>query len=352
MKVGIVTVYQSYNCGSFLQAYAMQQTLEDFGCQPRFLKNKRTRRSRLWYRMMQAVKYVYAGKPQRAKHLLKVYDNFRRAQRRLTVTAGFTGIDTAVYGSDTIWNIDQKSFLNNWRRFYGADFNGRKIVYAASVGDANEEKLLSHKQICSAVTDFDAIAVRDGATWSFVKACCGVDRHVDFVADPTMLLPVQTYEALAPKLSGQGYILFYYFGAIPEYVKKQVREFADETNRKIVVFGEDDGWADAYVSNDPFLMLGYYKNADYVITNTFHGNVFSIIFNKQFISFGKEKQKVCDLLDTFGLSKRLLDTDAPFVSLFGEEIDYCQTNEKLASLRTHSLEYLHNAIFSKKDLEV
>ena len=48
--------------------------------------------------------------------------------------------------------------------------------------------------------------------------------------------------------------------------------------------GADDGFADAYISNDPFLMLSYYKNADLVITNTFHGNIFSIIYNKQFIS--------------------------------------------------------------------
>ena len=350
MKIGIVTVYQSYNCGSFLQAYAMQRTLEEFGCKPQFIKTKQTLKSRLWYRMFQAAKYVCSGKPKRARHLLKAYKNFHKAQRKLSIVTNYAGVEAAVYGSDTIWNIDQKPFLKNWRRFCGADFGGRKIAYAASVGSAQQEELLSHKEICDAITQFDAIAVRDQATRSFVQACFGENRQIGFVVDPTMLQPVQMYDALAPQIDKSGYILFYYFGAIPEKIRKQARDFADRTGRKIIVFGENVGWADQYVSNDPFLMLSYYKNADYVITNTFHGNVFCLIFNKQFVSFGKEKQKVRDLLERFGLTDRLAHTDDALVPLFDKWINYEKTNEKLEIFRAQSRQYLHDAIFKNEDM--
>jgi hypothetical protein len=325
----------------------MQQTLQDLGCKALFLKNKHTRKSRLWYRGLQAVKYVCTGKPKRAKHLLRVYFNFRKAQKKMPIAASYAGMDAVVYGSDTIWDIEPGCFLDDRKRFFGMDFDGRKIAYAASVGSATTESLFRHKDICSAVTQFDAIAVRDQSTEAFVKACCGPNQKIEFVVDPTMLLPVETYEAMAPAIDRSGYILFYFFGAIPESIKKQVRAFAERTGREIVVFGEDMGWADHYVSNDPFLMLSYYQNADFVITNTFHGNVFSLIFNKQFVSFGKEKQKVRDLLERFGLSDRLAELDADLSTLLEMKIDHSNTNDKLEKLRTRSRQFLHDAIFHK-----
>lgn len=349
MKIGIVTVYHSYNCGSFLQAYAMQQTLKEFGCCPQFLKNKRTRQSGLGYRLVQAVKYTCTGKPKRARHLLKVYQNFHRAQKRLSVVPSYKGIDIAVYGSDTIWNIDQKPFFKNWKRYYGADFEGRKISYAASVGSAEYADLMQHEDICRAVTSFDSIAVRDRATYSFVRGCCGQERQVDYVVDPTMLQPRQMYEGLSPEIGISGYILFYFFAAIPESIKRQVRDFANKTGRKIVAFGENCGWADVYISNDPFLMLSYYKNADYVVTDTFHGNVFSLIFNKQFVSLGKEKQKVFDLLERFSLTDRLVEKDDDIVALLDKKVNYEEVNKALDLLRTQSKQYLYNAIFKSED---
>lgn len=348
MKLGIVTVYQSYNCGSFLQAYALQKALTELGADASFVKSPFAVESRLWFRLLQGVKYICTGKLKRAKHLLKTYANFKNARERLPVVSGYTDLDGVVYGSDTIWNLDDPYFLKHWRRFSGADHSGAKIAYGASVGSTALQELLSRKELCEAVSSFRSIGVRDRATYEFVKACCGEDRQVTFVVDPTMLLPRTVYESLAAPIAQSGYILFYHFGAIAENVKKQVRAFADETGRKIVVFGEDTGWADVYVSNDPFLMLGYYKNADYVITNTFHGNIFSIIFNKQFISFGKEKQKVCALLAQFGLTDRLAEPDAEITPLLEQMVDFTSANEKREELRQTSLEFLEQQIMKVK----
>ena len=349
MKLGIVTVYQSYNCGSFLQAYALHRVLTKQGHTVSFLRNSWTVESRLWYRLLQAAKYISTRKPKRAKHLLKVYNNFRKARKTLSITPDFASMAAVIYGSDTIWNTDDTYFLKHRNRFFGADYDGVKIAYAASIGSTSAQELLSNPALCNAISSFRAIGVRDTATLEFVKACYGDHTTIESVIDPTMLLPRAEYEQLACPVPEKGYILFYHFGAIAENVKKQVRDFADKTGRKIVVIGENVGWADAYVSYDPYLMLSYYQNADYIITNTFHGNVFSLIFNKQFISFGKNKAKVCSLLEQFGLSERLVDPETPFSSLFDQQIDHSVTNKTLETLRQHSLEFLKQQLSELED---
>lgn len=349
MKVGIVTVYHSYNCGSFLQAYAMQQTVQQMGHKVCFLKNKRTLQSRLWYRLLQSLKYTLKGNKKRAKHLLGVYYNFKKAQKNFVDKKSSRGLDLVIYGSDTIWNIEDDYFLRSWRRFFGADFEGNKIVYGASLGETEVESVLNRSYLCEAIAAFDEVAVRDEETYQLVESCRRAQKMPLFVVDPTMLLTKQDYIEIAPETHQNSYILFYYFQSIPENIKKQVRDFADTTGRKIIAFGDDNGWADEYISNDPFLMLSYYKNADFVITNTFHGNVFSIIFNKQFVSFGKEKQKVCNLLKRFGLEERLADEKDNISELLEKKIEYSDVNVRIELMRRDSLNYLKKTLIDNKD---
>lgn len=340
MKVGIVTMHHVYNCGSYLQAYALYRVLISMGYDVWFVKNKQNLKSRLAYRLLQTARFVCMGKAEIGLHLLKVYRNFHRAQRVFPVTANIRNMDTVVYGSDTIWNIEQDYFLRHWKRFFGQDYDGKKVGYAVSIGSADAESLCDQELLCNAVAAFDTVMVRDTVTRDFVKKCCGENVDVPCVLDPTMLLTKEDYRELAPTISMRQYILFYFFGTVPEAIKRQVQDFAVATNRKIVVFGQKQDWADVSVSNDPLLMLSYYMHADYVITNTFHGNVFSIIFNKQFISLGREKRKVCDLLSRFDLTHRLVEEDDCIAAHLNQSIDFTAVNQKAADA----------IVFSKKQL--
>ena len=349
MTVGIVTLYNSFNCGSFLQAYATQEFLKSEGIFPVFCKNKN--RKKFTIRFLIAMKYFCLGNFNRAKHLLKVYKNFKKAQKHFKVTSNMKILDTVIYGSDTIWYYQTDYFKNNWSHFFGADYDGKKISFAASIGSTDINYLSKQNFLSEQINKFTHLSVRDPATYDYVKSVLKKDMNVMQVVDPTMLLTREKYESLAPVIDKKGYILFYYFSAIPKNVKNQVEEFAKKTGREIIVMGENLGWADRYVSNDPFLMLSYYKNADFVVTNTFHGNVFSLIFNKQFISFGKEKPKVVSLLDKFGLNARLCDTDSDFISLFDEKIDYEPINKSLDSMRKQSQDFLISAIHKNTERE-
>ncbi len=350
MRIGMVTVYQSFNCGSFLQAYAIMRAVEKMGHEPIFFKNKVAKRAWLSYRLMQSAKYILQGQFKRAKHVIEVYKNFRGVERHFNVKPKNDDVALAIYGSDTIWDTTMNYFDSHWKRFYGADFCGKKVAYAVSIGASKPDVLLSCEDICKSVRAFDKIAVRDENTLEFVRGVLGNECDVLRVVDPTMLLEISDYDEITPPCRENGYILFYYFGAISEKLKKEVREYADKTGKKIVVFGVDDGWADVYVTHDPMQMLSYYKNADLVITNTFHGNVFSLIYNKQFISFGSTKPKVRDLLCEFKLSDRLVDDGGDISALLEERIDFTEANELKKEAKVRSLNYLKSAI--KKEEKV
>ncbi len=345
MKIGIVTLYGSFNCGSFLQAYAMSEYLKREGHNVVFLKNKKLKSSSLFLRLCRSVKYGLQGKKDKVKHLFAVHNSFTKAYSKLSCVKITKNLDLIIYGSDTIWNYYQSPYLmSNWKRFWGADFNGKKISYAVSIGSSKIENLLGKEFLVNQVNEFSSLGVRDDNSFDFVRMALKKEKTIEKVIDPTMLLEKSFYENLAQDIELRGYVLFYYFGGISENIKKQVKEFAQKNNKKIVVFGEKLGWADKYVSFDPFLMLSYFKNADFVITNTFHGNIFSLIFNKQYISFGKEKEKIVSLLSQFGANDRLVGTDETFLQLFAQEIDYKKINDKIFIEREKAKDFIVSAL--------
>ena len=310
-----------------------------------FLRNKIIKKNYVCYRIIQATKYIITSKFYRAKYILGVYFNFKKAQKNFSLVHDNKKIDCMIYGSDTIWNINDPYFQNNWKRFWGGDFDGKKITYAISIGSTSPENIQKKDFLCDALQEFQYVFVRDKATYDFVKSNLKSNAEVDLVVDPTMLLSVDEYEKIAPQCPDEKYILFYYFCGVPESLRKQARDFANKTERKIICFGEKNDWADKCITHDPFKMLSYYKNADYIITNTFHGNVFSLIFNKQFVSLGKEKQKVKDLLNVFGLDNRLIDENDALETVLSSEINFDEVNSKLNLLREKSLSKLKRAIF-------
>lgn len=349
MKIGIVTVYGSYNTGSFWQAYALQKTLKEKGYDVCFTKTKTSLKSKLFYRVLQAMKYVLVANPKKAHFLLKVYFNFKKVRKNFNVVNCKKNIDLMIYGSDTIWNFEDDYFYNKKDYFLGKDFHGKKITYAVSMSNTSEEKMISAIGDISYLNDFEYIALRDDKTYNFIQKTVS-DKKIYKVLDPTFLIKAEQYGEILPKCSDESYIFFYYFCKVPENVIKIVRDFANKTNRKIIVLGESVAWADKNIISEPFEVLSYLYNADYVITNTFHGSVFSLIFNKQFIDFGNDKIKVKELLEQFGLTERLADETADFSFMFEKYVDYGEVNKKIANLREHSLNYLNDAL--KIDLTV
>lgn len=343
MKIGIVTVYNSYNCGSFLQAFALYKLLKK-NDDVYFIKNKTlSNKDRLYYRILQAGKYVLKGNLKKAVFILKKYFIFRKCRRKLPIKKEYSDIDLFIYGSDTIWNISNYYFMKEWKKYWGYGVTQKKITYAVSAGGTQDDKFLENTELIKCISEFSAISVRDEHTYSIVKKMIPDGEKVKRVVDPTLLLNVQEYKNIAKKCKDEDFILVYAFSDIHKEAIVQIRKFAQEKGKKIIAFGEDFP-ADKNIPYNPFSFLGYYEKADYIITNTFHGTIFSIIFNKKFVSYGKKKKKVKLLLDEFGLSNQNVGEAENISSVIEKEINYEKVNSLIVEKRKESMEYLNEFI--------
>lgn len=335
MKIGIVTVYNSFNCGSFLQAYALYNFLRKHkGCDVAFLKRNRNlnKRNIFYYRLAIACKLFLRGKRQEAATLLKMGAAFRRSQKLLPVVTTAEGCDLLIYGSDTIWNLEVSYFLTNWARYWGDGVTVKKITYAASVGSTPSGVFYADPKYKKLMNEFAGVAVRDERTYEMANTLLE-GRTPQLVVDPTMLVPLEEFQAIAKPCKEKDFILVYYFGNMPKKLSDKLNAFAKAKNKKIITFGTS-------IPFDPGLMLGYYEAADYVVTNTFHGNVFAVLYNKNFVGYGKEKSKVKLLLEEFGLSERLLDFDDDCEAAFQKGCDFTKANSVLLEKRQESASYL------------
>ena len=344
MKVGIVTVHNSHNCGSYLQAEALRTFIKELGYDARFVKNKIHPQSKLSYKLMMSFKYYLKGQFKKATAIAKSGFLFRKARKNFTYFKSFEGPEACVFGSDTIWNMESVHLTSQWEHYFGKKFNGKKIAYAPSIGPSTVESVTEKENLCSCLKDFDFFSVRDENTYKVVSTVVGDNADITYVVDPTMLMPKPFYEGIASECNDENFILFYYFGIPDKAYMDEIKKYAKEKGKKIICFGDNISQADKNIPFTPLEMMAYYSKADLIITNTFHGNVFSLIFNKPFVNIDAGKAKVDDLLKSFDLSMRTAYSADDFERISNESVDFEAVNEMLAEMRKMSGEYLENAL--------
>jgi hypothetical protein len=348
MRVGIVTVYKSDNCGSFLQAWALQYILQKRGYEVCFIPYKKAV-DNTWDISFQVIKCCIKLRFATAKYLIHRAMAFHSARCKLNVKNVEQEIDVYIYGSDTIWNFDDKYFYSQSGFFTGQSVKEPKIAYAASAGSTELNKFTSIDGICTNLNEFKEIAVRDDQTLSLVRALMP-DKNICKVLDPTMLLKRDDYSEIEAQGDNEDYVLIYYFGKMPNDLYHQVLSFAKKQELSLLHIGFPDKRFRNNVVNDPFKFLNYFGKAKYVITNTFHGCVFSVLFNKQFVTDGYKKKKIYDLLNRFRLTDRCLKSNVWLEELINSKIDYKAVNLLIEQERKNSLEYL-DAVLAKIEAE-
>lgn len=340
MKIGIVTIYKAYNYGSYLQAYAMQRILEKLGHQVIILdcfKNKYS-----------LIRSLISKKPSIMMFNIKRHFTYNRAWKELNIIKHKQQIfDVVIIGSDEVWNIKNCSF-EHWPEYFGYRLNAKRIVaYAPSCGFTTLGDFLENQFYINGIKQIDHVFARDEAT----KIICQTIRHKECqeVVDPTILyLDNWKYEIKPFKDTyNNNYILYYSYNRNPlmlDYIKR----FSKEKNLKIVVAGFKYDWCDESLIVEPKQFLFLMKNAKYVITTTFHGTIFAVIFKKLFIGFHPNKnQKVHDFLKQVGLEHRVHTanmTYSHFKDILEETIDYTSIQKKLKEKASDSINLLLNAI--------
>jgi len=249
-------------------------------------------------------------------------------------------INGFVCGSDTIFCIDEfKGFDDGYYANYPCMKNGYSVAYAASFGDSHFTTE-TYKILNERLQNFKAIGLRENAMLPYVKTHTSVP--VQKVLDPTLLLTPKDYDTItAPIQSENPYLLLYARRHNPQ-MSAYAEELAAKNNWEIIEISLRATNAKHHrmfyeAGIEEFLSL--VKHAQFIVTNSFHGMIFSIQYRKNFCIFSREQcdSKITELLDSFGLLQHLMVTGKETMPI---AIDYNDVHKKIEIARTQSLNFL------------
>ena len=360
MKVAILTYYNVHNHGSSLQAFGLKKVLENMNCDVSFLTFDRNydfipKENSKKYKLGMSsivffIKYMFERGIDNILFNLKkrsVLNIFTK--NSLPVSGRYSDFegDLVVIGSDEVFSVEIG--INPF--FYGAGLKAIKVIsYAASFGPTTKELIEERKLgglLRGCISDLDAVSVRDQNSKNLVSFYTG--QTPTLVVDPVILYG---YKDEQKRFQSQkdDYIIVYSYDKnfndkkTSEIIKKYARKYG----YKVYSIGYYHRWCDKNICPDPIEMLGYFKNAKMVITDTFHGAVVSLITEAQFIvKLSGNKNKLEFLLSEYSLNYRIIDDINQLQTVAEKKIDYSKVNFLLEENRQHSLEFLKNNMVKK-----
>lgn len=319
MKISIITMTSTYNYGATLQAYALQRFIQELGHECNLIdhlsgvdKQRKIRLSNLSRDNLVKIPYKLILEKGYRK-----FENFYDTHMNMTnryanieeLKSNPPDSDVFVVGSDQVWNPRDPKI----DRFF-LDFVPRdkcKISYAASMGDPKLPDELKEKYI-EGLKSFSGISVREQEVYEILQDLTDKPIHVN--CDPAFLLTAEEWRKLEVPVKGMDaneYILCYLIHR-PKWFNNWAKKFRKQTGLKIICVGLDGYrsiYCDKYIRDAGIgEWLWLIDNAKIVVSSSFHGNVFSLIFGKKLISMPdpKRSDRICNLLKTFRESDRIV----------------------------------------------
>lgn len=368
-KVGIMSMQRIKNYGSFLQAYALKKIIEELGHQVEFVdyhigepitnksnSNKVVIKLKKCFKILQGkVKLKHKIQFLRHKKLFsKKYNKFLKITNFYNYNPK---LDTLVIGSDEVFNcIQSNPNVGYSLELFGKDNKASKVItYAASFGNATLEKLKKlkkDKEIAYYLKKINEISVRDNNSGNIVSKL--IDKKIYHHLDPALIYNYLGDNNFDVKLdSNEKYIIIYaYNDRLTEEEALVIKKYANKNKCKIYCIGGIQSFADKFIDCSPFELLSYFKNAYAIITDTFHGTIFSIIAEKNFATiirksnnfkYGNE-EKLKDLLKKFNLIDREICKLSDLNSIITKDIDYSKIKKIILEERKKTYEYLSTNI--------
>lgn len=375
MRIGILSMQRVINNGSLLQAYGLKKCIEKLGHRVEFVdykssdiqtekftkKEKLQNFSPILYTVVvvgrNAFKFGVKGiSIAISNHIVRknFLNNYMKVLNLTSKPNYSAKVDILVFGSDEVFNTVQyveQGKGHAWQ-LYGADNNAGKLVsYAASFGYTTYEGLEKYNMIDKSkelLSKFDSFSVRDKNSYEIIKKLTGREASINI--DPVLLYDYEDIEIKKPEIDN--YILVYaYPGRINNKQEvKAIKDFAKKHNKKLVCVNMMQAWCDKFIYAHPFDLLGYFKYADYVVTDTFHGAVISIKYNVSFVQFIRSSkgysnnQKVGYLLSMFGLEDRIVYDNEKLEKTMLQPIDYDKVNNILKVEKAKAMDYLNKVL--------
>lgn len=360
-----ITFHASHNYGSVLQAYALQKKIKALGYENEII-NFRTERQKDLYTVFtkrKGFRYVLKNLSHAMfyKQLKCKYDRFEDfiLNELQTTKKEYKTIeeiekdsleyDSYISGSDQIWNPMPADF--DWAYYLPFVKEGKKISYAASFG---QSAAIGNVDIQSKIKKYlelyDWISVREKGSADNVKMLIG--RDAETVLDPTLLLSANEWDKVASQEKQiQGEYIFLYTLFATKEIMDIAKYFSKSLGLKVVVsnFSNNIDVFNSFVKKydcGPREFLWYIKNASLILTSSFHGSVFSVIYQKPFFSIGgKDDARINTLLELSGLSDRSLTAENMTKKIKKTfDIDYSSTLQIYNSAIEDSIKFLRKAL--------
>lgn len=362
MRIGILTQPLSRNYGGILQNYALQQVLKKMGHEPyTFDLGLYTWKDWFIITIKCIIKKiigrpcVFQETPIQKKNqeciLRRFVDKYidllsPRCCRPTKKQIEKYNLDVIIVGSDQVWRPGYNHPIEKMYLDFAESMNMKKVAYAVSFGTSdweyNEEQTSKCKKLAQ---KFDAVSVREDSGVDL----CGKYLNVSaiHVLDPTLLLSSNDYNNLLEEIpQNNSRILFAYILDITEEKLSFLKRESDRLSLTLII--KSSGKCGLIENDSVEKWLSYFRDCQFVITDSFHGLVFSLIYNKEFVVIGNQHRgldRMVSILNKLNLICRLVKEDALHITKVQEEkVDWFQVNRLLDRERSYSILFLNEKV--------
>ena len=366
VKCGIITYHFANNYGAMLQCYALKTAIQKQGHEAvviNYISDKQLDNNAI-YRKKQGlygfIKNIFLlpfhkGRKKRNQS----FEYFREQylgcstfrihdEINLKNYIAENEFDVIISGSDQVWNPNVFDFDKAF--FFPFHVPSKKIGYAVSLGTASEQLLKRYKKW---IDDFDVISVRESKSASVINQI--TDKKVITVVDPVLLLSKKSWKKFIPSMKTKRLLCYFVRKEGLQYKIKKAKELAQKLNLEMVIVNlritRYNLSEKVLYDLSPIEFLTELANAEYVYTDSFHGTVFSLIYERNFTTVISETEKIdnrkSDVLGMVGLKNRIkkIDDSADLI----ESIDYKIINKKMEEIRNRSNSLLNDFLTSNNE---
>ena len=346
-KIGILTLPFEPNYGWVLQLWALYHFLQSRGYDVEVIDRRWNDKNPSFIKSLKRWIYYnvfclhfsrfFASKFKRTFEI--------RSSEEMTQNFNLKKYDAVIVGSDQVWRMEHTrgADLNYYLDFLKKRSDVVKIAYAASFGIDTWNGTVEEKDEVSALlSEFTLISVREETG---IDICSNVFRvRAEHVLDPTMLLERKEYEKLLSSNHKKGGVVTYILDF--NSLKSKIVDFVamEKTVDVRNLFPQKHSLYSFHISIDSW--LSSIKDANFVIVDSFHGMVFSILFEKDFLVIGNKKRGLTrfkSLLGLLELEERLVDENVSndlIRSIINTPVDYVKVNERLSQMKKKSINLL------------
>ncbi len=351
-KIGIISMQRVNNYGSFMQAYCLKQIIKNALSEEVEFIDYRKEKPVVESNNIDKIKYDSIFEKIHVKYIglkFTILNKYKWLPKYLNVKKiNHNKTKNIIIGSDEVFNCTQSSDKVGFsRELFGKGFDNSNVIsYAASFGFTTEERLKKYKivnEVRDLLNNFSAISVRDENSKKIVYNL--TKKHPEKNLDPVLIEDIK--QMAKGKVRYKKYLILYSYSArISKEEANDIKKYAKDHRYKIVSIGAYQHCADVNLVIDPFSVLNYFKNAECIITDTFHGTIFAAKFNKKFITLVRETNtnKLKDLLKEIKLESREVKDFKNIDEAMNQPIDYKSFEDVIKKEKDKTYKYLQENI--------